>query len=44
MITVTLCLVAAAFITTIVSAVGKCPLWIPVVLLCIVALLQVLPK
>jgi hypothetical protein len=44
MLTVTLCCVAAAFITTIISAIGKCPLWIPVILLCIVELLQVMPK
>ena len=44
MLTGTLLLVIAAFFTTIVSAMGKCPLWVPVVLLCLVALLQVLPR
>ncbi len=43
MITVLICLVAAAFICTIVSAIGKCPLWIAVVLLCVVELIRVLP-
>lgn len=33
----------AAFVATIVSALGKCPLWVPVVLLCIAGLLSVLP-
>ena len=36
-----LCL--AAFIASIVSAIGKCPLWVAVVLLSIAGLLQVLP-
>jgi len=44
MVTVTLLLVIAAFGTTIVSAMGKCPPWVPLVLLCLVALLQVLPR
>jgi uncharacterized membrane protein YoaK (UPF0700 family) len=44
MLTVTLVCVGAAFVTAIASALGKCPVWIPVVLLCIVELLQVLPK
>jgi len=42
--TVTLLLVVAAFFTTIVSIMGKCPLWLPVLILCLVALLQVLPR
>ena len=36
-------LVVAAFICTIVSAIGKCPLWISVLLLCLVELLRILP-
>lgn len=34
----------AAFITCLVAAAGKCPLWVSVLLLCIVVLLGVLPK
>lgn len=37
-------LILVAFILTIVSAIGKCPLWIPVVLLCIVGLLNYFPS
>ena len=33
----------AAFIGTILSALGKCPLWVPVLLACIAGLLQCLP-
>jgi hypothetical protein len=40
---VVLLLGVAAFIATIVSALGKCPLWIPVLLLCVVVLLGVMP-
>jgi hypothetical protein len=36
-------LVVAAFIATIVSAVGKCPLWIAVLLLCVAELVRILP-
>lgn len=36
-------LVVAAFICTIVNALGKCPIWIPVILLCLVELLRILP-
>lgn len=43
MLTVMICLVVAAFVTTIVSAIGKCPLWVAVLLLCVVELLRVLP-
>jgi len=45
MLTVMLILVIGAFICTIMSAAGKCPLWVPVILLCIaVALIgQVIP-
>jgi hypothetical protein len=43
MLTVIGIIVISAFICTIISALGKCPLWIAVVLLCVVELLQVLP-
>ena len=43
MLSVLLFLFAAAFISTIASAIGKCPLWVPVLLLSIAGLLQVLP-
>lgn len=36
-------LVLAAFIATIVHAIGKCPLWIAVLLLCVIELLRILP-
>lgn len=38
--TVSVLLAVSAFVCTIVSANGKCPLWIPVILLCVLALLQ----
>lgn len=37
-------LVAGAFVLTLVSAAGKCPVWVPVLLLCIVHLLALLPR
>lgn len=40
---VLLFLYVAAFVATIVSALGKCPLWVPVVLLCIAGLLAAMP-
>ncbi len=43
MLTVMICLVAAAFICTIVSALGRCPLWVAVLLLCVVEMIRVLP-
>ena len=43
MVTVIGVLVAAAFICTIVSAIGKCPLWVSVLLLCVVELVRLLP-
>ena len=36
-------LVVAAFIAALVSAAGKCPLWVSVILLCVVELLRILP-
>lgn len=44
MLTVSFCLIAAAFVACIVSAIGKCPLWVAVLLLCVWALLTVLPR
>ncbi len=44
MLTVTLLLVLAAFVCTVASAIGKCPLWVAVLLLCVVHLLAVLPR
>jgi hypothetical protein len=43
MLTVIALLVIAAFFVTIVSAVGKAPLWVAVLLLCVVELLRILP-
>jgi hypothetical protein len=43
MLTVIGIIVVAAFIVTIVSAIGRCPLWVAVILLCVVELLRVLP-
>lgn len=43
MLTVVGFLVIAAFVSTIVSAIGKCPLWVPVLLLTLVELLRILP-
>lgn len=43
MLTVIFVLVASAFICTIVAAIGKCPLWVSVLLLCVISLLQVMP-
>lgn len=44
MLSVTALLLIAAFITAIMSAAGKCPLWVSVILLCLVGLLGVLPR
>lgn len=43
MLTVIGFVIIAAFICAIVSAIGKAPLWISVVLLCIIELLRILP-
>ena len=42
--TVTLLLVLAAFVCTIGNGLGKCPAWVPLVLLCVVHLLALLPR
>ena len=44
MITVTLLLVVAAFLCTIVAALGRCPLWVPMLLITVAMLLGVLPR
>lgn len=43
MLTVTMLLVLAAFVCTIASAIGKCPLWVAVLLLCVVHLVALMP-
>jgi hypothetical protein len=43
MLSVMLVLVLGALVAAIVAAMGKCPLWVSVILLCIVEALQVLP-
>ena len=43
MLTVTFLLVLAAFVCTIAAAIGKAPLWVPVLLLVLVELLRLLP-
>lgn len=40
MLSASLLLILAAFVTAIASAIGKCPLWVPVVLLVLVGLLE----
>lgn len=43
MLTVFVVLVLAAFIVTVLAAIGKAPLWVSVVILCVIELLRVLP-
>lgn len=43
MLTVLLLLAIAAFLCTLASALNKCPLWVPVLLLCIIEMLRQLP-
>jgi hypothetical protein len=42
-ITISLLLALSALVVTIAAAIGKAPLWVAVVLLCILALVQVVP-
>lgn len=44
MLTVFLVMAIAAFIVTILSALGKAPLWVSVLLLCIIELLRAMPQ
>lgn len=43
MFTVLMFLIVAAFVCTIASAAGWCPLWVPVILLTLLELIRVLP-
>ena len=43
MLTVMFIMVLGALVAAIVSAMGKCPLWVSVILLCVAMALQVLP-
>lgn len=43
MLTVIGFLVVLAVVTVIASALNKCPLWVPVAILCLIELLRVLP-
>jgi hypothetical protein len=42
-LTVLLVLALAALVTAIAEAMGKCPGWVPVIILCLIALVQSLP-
>lgn len=42
-LTVSLILIVAALIAAIASAMGKAPLWVAVILLCVLELLHVMP-
>ena len=44
MLSITVIFLLGAIIAAIVSAIGKCPLWVSVILLCVVEALQVLPR
>lgn len=44
MMTVSFILAIGAFLCTIASAIGKCPLWVAVLLLAIIHLLVVMPR
>lgn len=44
MTSVTMFLAVAAFGTTIWSAIGKCPVWVPVLLLTLIELLRLFPR
>jgi hypothetical protein len=41
---VTFLLIVAAFVCTIATALGKCPVWVPVLLVVMALLLGVLPR
>jgi len=43
MLTVLGVLAVAAFICAVVSALGKCPLWVAVILLCVIELMRSFP-
>jgi hypothetical protein len=43
MLTVLLLLALAAFVCAVAEAMGKCPGWVPVIILCVIELLRALP-
>lgn len=43
MITVLFVLALAAFIVAILSAIGKAPMWVAVIILCVIELLRTMP-
>lgn len=43
MLTISLVLLLCAFVTAVANALGKCPTFVPVILLCLLQALQVLP-
>lgn len=44
MLTVMILVSVSAFVTAILAVMGKCPLWVSVILLCLWTLLQSLPR
>jgi hypothetical protein len=42
--TVTLLFLLAAFVCTIANALGKCPAWVPLILIILILMLGVLPR
>ena len=43
MLTVFIILAVTAFIVTVVAAMGRCPIWVAVLILCLIELLRALP-
>jgi len=43
MLTISILFVLAAFVAAVMAAMGKCPLWVSVILLCVLELVRVLP-
>lgn len=43
MLTIAVVLVLCAFVTAVANALGKCPTFVPIILLCLLAALQVIP-
>jgi hypothetical protein len=43
MLTISVVLLLCAFVTAVASALGKCPVFVPVILLCLLQALQVIP-
>lgn len=44
MLSISVIFLLGSIVAAIVSAIGKCPLWVSVILLCVVAALQILPQ